>query len=125
MTRWRKRFDQTGGEHLLKAILYSAQACKALREEGYRVNAIAPQAAIYLTVQLELNGQHTPEGERLSNTQMITQYLLEEAGVALVPFNAFGASKKSNWYRLSVGTASMEDIENFFAKLRKALDQLT
>lgn len=97
----------------------------ALRAEGYRVNAIAPQASIYLTVQMELNGQHTPEGERLSNTAMITQYLLTEAGVALVPFNAFGASKKSNWYRLSVGTASMEDIENFFAKLRVALDKLS
>ena len=31
MTRWRKHFDQTGGENLLKAILDSAQACKVLR----------------------------------------------------------------------------------------------
>lgn len=39
MTRWRKRFDQTGGEHMLKAILDSAQACKALRASDLkRVN---------------------------------------------------------------------------------------
>lgn len=97
----------------------------AMREEGFRVNAIAPQASIYLTVQMELNGMHTSEGERLGNTQMITQYLLDEAGIALVPFNAFGAGKKSNWYRLSVGTASMDDIENFFEKLRGALEKLS
>lgn len=39
MTRWRQRFDQTGAEHLLKAILDSAKACKALRASDLkRVN---------------------------------------------------------------------------------------
>ena len=96
-----------------------------LREQGYKVNAIPPEAAIYLTVQLDLNGQHTPEGDRLGNTQQVTHYLLNQAGLALVPFNAFGASKKSNWYRVSVGTASMERIEGFLAQLKSALERLS
>jgi aspartate aminotransferase len=55
----------------------------------------------------------------------VTQYLLEAAGLAIVPFSAFGAGKDSTWYRLSVGTCREEDIEPMFAKLERALTQLS
>jgi IS5 family transposase len=39
LTRWRKRFNQTDAEYLLKAIIDSAKACKALRPSDLkRVN---------------------------------------------------------------------------------------
>ncbi|MCX6296077.1 MAG: aminotransferase class I/II-fold pyridoxal phosphate-dependent enzyme, partial [Bacteroidetes bacterium] len=77
---------------------------KSLKEEGFNVDAIAPEAAIYLTVQIALHGKVKADGTILNTTQDITKYILDEAKVALVPFYAFGASKDSNWYRLSVGT---------------------
>jgi aspartate aminotransferase len=95
-----------------------------LKEEGYKVDAIEPQAAIYLTVQLNLHGQKTEDGRKLSSTQDVTKYVLDEAKVALVPFYAFGASTNSSWYRLSVGTATVSDIDNFFVNLRAALKKL-
>ena len=54
----------------------------------------------------------------------VTKYLLDEAGLAIVPFYAFGASTKSPWYRLSVGTSVYEEIDELFTKLKDALQKL-
>jgi aspartate aminotransferase len=48
----------------------------ALREQGYPVDAIAPQAAIYLTVRFDLKGLALPDGTPLETTEQITAYLL-------------------------------------------------
>lgn len=96
-----------------------------LKSEGHNINAIAPQAAIYLTVQFALHGKKTPDGKVLETTRDVTKYLLDEAKLAIVPFYAFGASADSSWYRLSVGTCKMEDVSAAIASLRKALTQLS
>ena len=96
-----------------------------LKEEGFKVDAIPPQAAMYLTVQIDLRGLVLPNGEKINKTEEATQYLLEEGKIALVPFNAFGSSKNSNWYRLSVGTASMNDVNGFLKNLKNALEKLS
>lgn len=96
----------------------------ALREQGYPVDAIAPQAAIYLTVRFDLKGLALPDGTPLETTEQITAYLLGEAQLALVPFSAFGASKTSTWYRLSVGTASDDDVQHALDALKGALSRL-
>ncbi|PBQ31643.1 aminotransferase [Sphingobacteriaceae bacterium] len=96
-----------------------------LKAEGYHVNAISPQAAIYLTVQFALHGQTTSEGKVLETTKDVTKYLLDEAKLAIVPFYAFGSSEKSNWYRLSVGTCKLEDVPAIISNLRLALGKLS
>jgi aspartate aminotransferase len=98
---------------------------QALKKEGYRVESIAPEGAIYLTVQFNLRGQKTESGATLASTMEITKYILDEAKVALVPFYAFGTSPESNWYRLSVGTCKMEDVEIIISNLRNALKKLS
>lgn len=95
-----------------------------LKKQGFKVDSIAPQAAIYLTVQLNLHGQHTPEGNVLSTTKDVTRYILDEAKIAIVPFYAFGASPDSSWYRLSVGTCKMEDVAGIISNLEQALRKL-
>lgn len=97
---------------------------QALKAEGYKVDAIAPEAAIYLTVQFALHGRKTIDGNELKTTQDITKYILDEAKVALVPFSAFGASSDSSWYRLSVGTCKLEDADAVIESLRSALKKL-
>jgi aspartate aminotransferase len=96
-----------------------------LKKKGYAVRAIPPAAAIYLTVQFDLVGKKTAEGKVLEHTGDITSYILNEAKVALVPFRAFGASNESTWYRLSVGTASMNDVNDTIEALDKALSKLS
>ncbi len=95
-----------------------------LREEGYAVDAIAPEAAIYLTIKLELAGSKTAEGTLLETQADVTAYLLNKAGLAVVPFYAFGAPKNSPWYRLSVGTCKKEEIAEMVEKLKEALQLL-
>ena len=96
----------------------------ALQDKGFPVNAIEPEAALYLTVQFDLIGKTTQEGTKLNTIQEVTSYLLNEAKLAIVPFYAFGTSTDSNWFRLSVGTARKEDIETIFKLLEAALLKL-
>lgn len=95
-----------------------------LNKQGFKVRAIAPQAAIYLTVQFDLKGMKLPDGHIIQNTEDITSYILNEAKMALVPFSSFGSSPDSTWYRLSVGTCKTEDIEPMLRQLKKALSGL-
>ncbi len=97
----------------------------ALKNEGYKVDAIAPQAAIYLTVQFDLHGKKKEDGTVLATTKDVTKYLLEEAHVAIVPFSAFGDDENSTWYRLSVGTCRLEEVKMVIESLRKALKKLS
>ncbi|MBC7863293.1 MAG: aminotransferase class I/II-fold pyridoxal phosphate-dependent enzyme [Bacteroidia bacterium] len=96
-----------------------------LKAEGYKVNAIVPQAAIYLTIQFSLHGSKTADGKILQTTGDVTKYILDEAKVAVVPFSAFGASENSSWYRLSVGTCKMEDVNAAIESLGAALKKLS
>jgi len=92
-----------------------------LKNEGLAVDAIAPEAAIYLTIKIDLAGRKTSEGKLLENQSDVTDYILNEAKLAVVPFYAFGADRSSAWYRLSVGTCKKEEIAQMIGKLREAL----
>lgn len=95
-----------------------------LKNQGFPVDAIEPEAALYLTVKFDLVGKKTASGESLNSVLEVTNYLLKEAKVALVPFSAFGASQNSNWFRLSVGTTKREDIEIIISQLKSSLEKL-
>jgi aspartate aminotransferase len=97
---------------------------KQLRNEGFDVDAISPQAALYLTVHFDLKGRVTAQGKLLNSTADVTNYLLTECGMAIVPFYAFGSSTDSTWYRLSVGTCKLNEIEESIERLRKGLMKL-
>ena len=97
----------------------------SLKNEGLPVDAIAPEAAIYLTIKIDGAGKKTPEGKTLSDQSEVTAYVLNNAGLAVVPFYAFGARKNSAWYRLSVGTCKKEEIGEMIGRLREALQKLT
>jgi len=97
----------------------------ALKAKGYSVDAVAPQAAIYLTIQLNLVGKKKADGTILATQSDVTSYILGEAKMAVVPFSAFGASATNPWYRLSVGTCIKEEIPEMLATLEAALEKLT
>ncbi|MGN6399145.1 MAG: pyridoxal phosphate-dependent aminotransferase [Flavisolibacter sp.] len=96
-----------------------------LKTQGYNVDAVAPEAAIYLTIKVDLTGKKTSDGQVLQTQADVTSYLLQHASLAVVPFYAFGASKTSPWYRLSVGTCKKEEIDEMLQKLETALKQLS
>ena len=96
---------------------------QALEREGYPVGSINPQGAIYFSACFALHGR-TFEGKKLETDEDIRVLLLERAGVAVVPFRAFGVRNDTGWYRLSAGAVSMDEIRELFPRVRSLLDQL-
>jgi aspartate aminotransferase len=96
-----------------------------LKNAGHNVDAISPEAAIYLTIKFDLVGKKTSDGTLLQTQADVTSYLLQNASLAVVPFTAFGAPKTSPWYRLSVGTCKKEEIDVMLQKLSTALQALS
>jgi len=101
------------------------QGFMALKAKGFAVDAIAPQAAIYLTVSFNLHGKRKANGDVLATTKDITSYILSEAKLAIVPFYAFGTDDNSPWYRISVGVSKKEEIAQIFDNLNNALSKLS
>ncbi len=95
-----------------------------MKQAGFNVDAIAPEAAIYLTIQIDYAGKKTADGKLLVNQADVTAYVLDEAGLAIVPFYCFGSNAESSWYRLSVGTCKKEEINEMLGALKVALQKL-
>jgi aspartate aminotransferase len=94
-----------------------------MKNQGYPVDCIEPQGAIYLSLRLDLVGR-TLGGKRLESNEAIRRAALDRAGVAFVPFQAFGLDEESGWFRLSVGAVSLAEIEQALPRLRGMLDEL-
>ena len=94
----------------------------ALKRDGYPVDCIHPQGAIYLSLRLNLAGR-TFDGKRIESNEEI-RWLLLDAGCAVVPFQAFGLKDETGWFRLSVGAVSLADIADAFPRIRSLLDQV-
>jgi aspartate aminotransferase len=97
------------------------EGLESMRTAGLPVQAIAPEGAIYLSVRFALAGRTTLDGTRLDSDEAVRGYLLRAAGLALVPFQAFGVTGDSGWFRLSVGAVSPEQIGRMLPRLRAAI----
>jgi aspartate aminotransferase len=95
-----------------------------LKTEGFKVDAIEPMGAIYLTIKIDYTGKITPDGDLLKNAADINFYLIKEAKVAFVPFSAFGTDDDVNWFRASVGASTLQDIEELIPRVKAALAKL-
>jgi aspartate aminotransferase len=93
----------------------------ALKRKGHAVEAIEPQGAIYLTARFGLIGRQRPGGGEFKTNEDIRNYLLEKAGFAIVPFQAFGVRGETGWFRLSVGAVSVAEIQSALTRLEAAL----
>ena len=115
-------------DHFKAAIEFRLQTIYqgfiALKAKGFDVDAVSPQAAIYLTIKINLVGKKTADGKLLQTQSDVTSYILGEAKIAVVPFSAFGAGAESSWYRLSVGTSIKEEIPIMLSNLETALQKL-
>lgn len=111
-----------GVQQRLQLLFTAIQSFKAA---GHAVDAIEPMGAIYLSARFNLKGRVARSGARLSSADDVRKWLLEEAGMAVVPFDAFGSSTDEGWFRLSVGAVSVADIEAALPRLRSGLESLT
>jgi aspartate aminotransferase len=101
-----------------------ANGISALKAKGHPVEAIAPAGAIYLSLRIGIAGRKAPGGKVLATDEDVRKYLLSEAGIALVPFQAFGLREDTGWFRASVGAVSASDCESIGPRLQAALEKL-
>ena len=95
-----------------------------LKAKGFDVESISPMGALYLTIKLDYLGKTAPDGKVIENSTDLVFYLINNAGMALVPFSAFGNDKSVPWFRASIGGCSLDDIKDCLPKLEKALGDL-
>ncbi|KEY19446.1 pyridoxal phosphate-dependent aminotransferase [Kaistella antarctica] len=96
-----------------------------LKNKGFSVESIQPMGALYLTIELDYIGKTKPDGVVIKDSSDLVFYLIEEAGIALVPFSAFGNSRDMPWFRASAGGVSLEEIKNMLPRLEAALTKLS
>ncbi|MFP8892461.1 MULTISPECIES: pyridoxal phosphate-dependent aminotransferase [Chryseobacterium] len=108
-------------ENSLKVLHNGVQDLKA---KGLAVDSIEPMGALYLTIKLDYIGKTKPDGAVIENSSDLVFYLINEAGVALVPFSAFGEEKSEPWFRASVGGLAVDEIKVMLPKLESALNNL-
>jgi aspartate aminotransferase len=100
----------------------------ALKKAGHPTDAAIPSGAIYLSARFDLHGKSVPHNGStrvLETDDDVRSYLLRSAGLAAVPFSAFGQPDGTGWFRLSVGAVSMKDVEELIPRLRSALERVS
>ena len=96
-----------------------------MKSRGFSVESIKPMGALYLTVELDYIGKTKPDGSQIVDSSDLVFYLINEAGVALVPFSAFGNSRNMAWFRASAGGLSLDEIKAMLPRLEAALSKLS
>lgn len=96
-----------------------------MKSRGFTVESIQPMGALYLTIELNYLGKTKPDGSSIVDSSDLVFYLINEAGVALVPFSAFGNSRNMPWFRASVGGLSLNEIQKMLPRLENALSKLS
>jgi aspartate aminotransferase len=94
-----------------------------LKDAGYPVDSINPQGAIYFSAQFRLHGRKV-DGRRVNTDEEIRSLLLERAGMAVIPFQAFGVQADTGWFRLSAGAVSLDELRSLFPRIRTLLDEV-
>jgi len=95
-----------------------------MRELGLPVETLPPMGAIYLTARIHPFGKTTADGTVLRTNDEVRRWILKDAQIGVVPFQAFGVPEESGWFRLSVGAASEAAITAAMQRLEAALGSL-
>jgi aspartate aminotransferase len=94
-----------------------------MRARGVPVETVAPEGTLYLAARFAPGGSF--RGRALRTNEDVRKLLLDEAGVAVVPFQAFALAREDGWFRLSVGAVSLAAIEHGLARLEGVLGEVS
>jgi aspartate aminotransferase len=109
---------------LRRRLDFLHEGIQALRAQGLAVDSIPPMGAIYLAARVHPFGQRTANGALVRTNEDVRRFLLEAAGIAAVPFQAFGSTQEDGWFRFSVGAVGEDDIRQALPRLENALRAL-
>jgi aspartate aminotransferase len=139
---WAPRAEQIATARLLddeKAIREYVETLKAglsqrlealhegfqqMKSQGLPVDSLSPEGAIYLTVRIAPFGRRPKGGAEIRTNEDVRRYVLEAAGVGIVPFQAFGVQSDDGWFRLAVGAVGTREIKDALPRLAEGLRAL-
>jgi aspartate aminotransferase len=104
-------------EGLLARLRALHEGLAAMAKEGLPVTALPPAGALYLSVRFDLV-------KALGTNEAIRRLLLEKAGFAVVPFQAFGLAEDTGWFRASVGAVSVDEIRQAIPRVHAAIREV-
>lgn len=85
---------------------------EAMAAKGLPVKSVEPQGSVFMSVRFDLPGKSTEDVRRL---------LLEKAGVATIPFRAFGLADDAGWHRVSVCASQVDELREGLARIDAVL----
>jgi aspartate aminotransferase len=100
------------------------QGFQKLKAQGHPVDSIEPTGAIYVSARVHPFGKKAANGVEIRTNEDVRTFLLEGAGLGVVPFQGFGVPGETGWMRLSVGSVSEAQIASGLARLGTALQAL-
>jgi aspartate aminotransferase len=101
-----------------------ANGLAKMKASGLPVDSLEPAGAMYLTARVAPFGKRTPDGKLISTNDDVRGYLLSAAGLAVVPFQAFGTKDDDGWFRWSVGAVGLAEVEAALPRIEAALRAL-
>ena len=93
-----------------------------MRSRGIPVEAVSPEGTLYLSVRFPLGV--TVRGRALTTNEDVRRLLLDEAGIAVVPFQAFALPHEDGWFRISVGAVSVEAVRAGLERIEALFSEL-
>lgn len=85
-----------------------------MKAAGFRVDAKSPEGGIYLSVYLG-------DCHRFPSTEAYVNYLINECGLGIVPFEYFGSSSNKGWFRISIGNVGLETVDETLSVIKEAI----
>lgn len=118
-------YMQTFSAGIQDRLTALADGIASMKAEGLPIDCLPVEGAIYLSLHLGVQGRSSGSGRVLGSDEDVRAWLLEEAGVAVVPFTAFGYPAGSGWMRMSVGSVTMDDVRATLDAIRGAVSTLS
>jgi aspartate aminotransferase len=109
------------GGRLESSLVQLRDGLWSMRDKGLPVDALDAHSTIYLTAHFDLIGKHP----KVNSSEDLRALLLHEAGVAIVPFSAFGYPGETGWIRFSVGAVNSSDIADALIRIEALLTRLS
>jgi aspartate aminotransferase len=69
------------------------------------VDYLNPDGAIYISIYLQKSLEFT-------TTEKFLNFIIDNFGIGIVPFEYFGSKENKGWFRLSIGTLDINEIED-------------
>ena len=83
---------------------------------GYDVDCKQPQGGIYMSVYLGYVND-------FDSTDSFIEYLINDCGLGIVPFEYFGSSSNKGWFRISIGNIDDTNIKKTVDVIRNAIEK--